>query len=449
MPDLVVTQRTQLPKAFRSLFHTKARYKGFYGGRGTAKSHTIAEALIIRAATRPIRVLCCREIQRSIKESVKRLLDDKIRKLGLAHMFTSTGNQISSTTGAWFGFEGLRNNIDIIRSYEGIDVVWIEEANRTSVRSWETLTPTIRQTGSEIWASWNPYMPTDPIDDFFRGNGAGHVGGGVLDAEWREEEQAWVIAAGYEEFMVSQRVLIEDNKWFPPVLRMEMERDKRRDPERYAHVWLGEYAKNSKARVFNNWKIGEMAIPAGMRPYYGADWGFVHPAVLVRMFIFESIRTIYVDAESTGSGVAIDKLPDLFDDIDENPTLSPRKWPIKADSAKPEQIEYMRTHGFPHISGARKGPGSIEEGIEFLKSYDIIVHRNCKRVIDELTLYSFEVDKLTDEVLPILADKDNHTIDAMRYAVEDLRRSAKIVMPIIITAPRTYIDDNPERGSHT
>ena len=117
-------------------------------------------------------------------------------------------------------------------------------------------------------------------------------------------------------------------------------------------------------------------------------------------------------------GCEIDQLPDLFDRVPES-----RKWFIVADSARPETISYMRNHGYPKINSAIKGPGSVEEGIEFLKSYDIIVHPRCKHLIDELTLYSYKIDKLTNEVLPVLEDKDNHVIDALRYALEGMRKA--------------------------
>jgi phage terminase large subunit len=101
------------------------------------------------------------------------------------------------------------------------------------------------------------------------------------------------------------------------------------------------------------------------------------------------------------------------------------RWPITADSARPETISHVKKHGFPRINAAVKGPKSIEDGIEWLKNYDIIVHPRCKHTIDELTLYSYKVDKITGQVLPVLEDKENHVIDALRYAVEGVRRAGK------------------------
>jgi phage terminase large subunit len=138
-----------------------------------------------------------------------------------------------------------------------------------------------------------------------------------------------------------------------------------------------------------------------------------------------SLQHVREPSEVSGVGVEIDKTPAFFDQIsgDWQDPLHPRKWPITADSARPETISYMMRNGYPQIERARKGPGSVEEGIEFLKSYDIVVNPNCTRVIDELTNYSYEIDPHTEEVLPKLADEDNHTIDALRYAIEPIRRS--------------------------
>jgi len=128
-------------------------------------------------------------------------------------------------------------------------------------------------------------------------------------------------------------------------------------------------------------------------------------------------RKLYVDREAWGVGVEIDDTPALFDRIEGS-----RKWVIRADSARPETVSYMRRQGF-RITPAIKGQGSLEDGVEFLRSFDIIVHPRCEKVIEELTLYQYKRDGQTNEILPLLEDKNNHTIDALRYALEELRRS--------------------------
>lgn len=403
-------KRGQLPLKFAPMFRPM-RFKALWGGRGGAKSHTIAEALVVAAAGRPLRILCARETQKSIKESSKKLLEIKIEKLGLSKFFTITLTEIRGLNGSVFLFEGLRTNPEAIKSMEGIDIVWVEEANTVSQRSLDLLVPTIRAPGSELWFSWNPRSPKDPVDKMFRGENG-------------PPPRAFV-----------QRVGWQDNPWFPDELRDEMEWTKRRDPDKYAHVWLGEYAKSSEARVFKNWRIDSVDVPEDCRPYYGGDWGFsVDPTVLVRMWHIPEKRLIYIDAEAWKVSCTIDNTPALFAGSDtKDPPRWPNpygwegiegahEWPIVADSARPETIKHLRDREF-NIRGARKGPGSVEDGVEFLKSHDIVVHQDCKHVIDELTLYSYEIDKLTEEVLPKLADKKNHTIDSCRYALEGVRRA--------------------------
>jgi phage terminase large subunit len=202
-------------------------------------------------------------------------------------------------------------------------------------------------------------------------------------------------------------------------MKDEIEYDKRRDPDKYAHVWLGQYQSNSEARVFKNWKVAEFECEEGTVHRLGADWGFsIDPSCLVRCHIKE--KRLYIDYEAYMVGCEIDLLPDLFDRVPEA-----RKWFITADSARPETISYMRKHGYPRINAAIKGKKSVEEGVAFLQSYDIIVHPRCVHLIDELTLFSYKTDSLTGVVLPILEDKRNHLIDSLRYACEGARRSLK------------------------
>lgn len=400
----------QVPEAFEFLYKGEARYRAAYGGRGSGKSHGFAQALVIRGAQRPTRWLCCREIQKSLKSSVKRLLTDKIKSTGLAHLYTETETEIRGPRGTLFLFEGLRSNPDSVKSMEGLDGAWIEEASTVSQRSLDLLIPTLRKPGSEIWVTWNPRHQKDPIDALLRG-------------EIKPPRS------------VVRRVNWNDNPWFPDVLREEMEWDQARDPDKYAHVWLGEYLRNSEARVFKNWTVEEFETPDDAVFYLGADWGFsVDPTVLVRCFLRG--RTLFVDREVYQVGCEIDHTPALFAGSDlivpprwENPRgyeglPGATAWAIRADSARPETISYMQRRGF-RIEPATKGPGSVEEGVEFLKSYDIVVHPRCKHTIDELTLYSFKTDPLTENVLPVLQDKKNHVIDALRYSIEKLRITSK------------------------
>jgi len=390
----------RLPEAFRFLRQpladdgTPVRWRAAYGGRGSAKSRSFVTEIVLQAAERPERILCCREIQRSIRDSVKRLLDDEIGRTGLGGFYTSTDAEIRGANGSLFLFAGLRSNPDSVKSAEGLTKAVVFEANKVSRRSWELLTPTVRAPGSEIWAEWNPEFPTDPVDELFRGPNGPPPGSIVRRVNW------------------------EDNPWFPDVLRRDMEWDRARDPDKYAHIWMGEYQRNSETRVFKNWKVEEFDRPDGTIYRLGADWGYaIDPSVLVRCSI-EGSR-LYVDHEAYMVGCEITQLPDLFDRVPGS-----RKWFITADSARPETISHMQKNGYPKINAAVKGARSLEEGVAFLQSFDIIVHPRCQHVIDELTLYSYKTDPLTGAVLPLLEDKHNHCIDALRYACEGARRAA-------------------------
>jgi phage terminase large subunit len=338
---------------------------------------------------------CYREIQKSIRDSVKRLLDDKIAACGLKDFFISTDTEIRGVNGSLFIFNGLRTNPDAVKSTEGMDIAAVFEANKVSQRSWDLLIPTVRKDGSEIWAEWNPEFETDPVDQMFRGPDGSPPGS------------------------IVRQVNYVDNPFFPDVLQGEMEFARKRDPEKYQHIWLGGYQRNSEARVFKNWVIEDFDRPKGTIHRLGADWGFsIDPSVMVRCDI-EGNR-LYVDYEAYRIGCEIVNLPDLFMSIPEA-----EKWPSVADSARPETISHMRKNGFPKMQAAIKGAKSLEEGVAFLQSFDIVVHSRCQHVIDELTLYRYKTDPLTGQVLPILEDKNNHCIDALRYACEGARRAGK------------------------
>jgi len=156
--------------SFKDLLYTPSRYKIYYGGRGGGKSHAFAEALILRSVKEKIRILCTREYQNSIADSVHRLLEDKINKLGLLDMFNITKTSIISESGSEFLFKGLARSIQEIKSTEGIDVCWLEEGQNTAARSLEILIPTIREPNSEIWISFNPENETDPVYQQFIAN---------------------------------------------------------------------------------------------------------------------------------------------------------------------------------------------------------------------------------------------------------------------------------------
>ena len=208
----------QIPKAFRGLFEPH-RYKAFHGGRGSAKSHSLATALVITAAQKTMRVVCAREIQKSLRDSVKQLIEDKINTLGLAGVFDILETEIRhKTNGSRFVFIGMWRNPDAVKSLEGADVFWGEEASAFSDRSIKMIRPTMRKPGSELWFSWNPEFDHDPVDKLFRGEQGPPPGRLVVEVSWK------------------------DNPWFSASpLQAEMEFDYKSDPAKAEHVWGGGY----------------------------------------------------------------------------------------------------------------------------------------------------------------------------------------------------------------
>ncbi len=391
----MTTLRADFPEKLAFLFE-KARYKVAHGGRGGAKSWGFARALLIQAAQRRMRVLCARELQISIHDSVHKLLAEQVESLGLSPRYEVQQSVIKGVNGSEFIFSGLRSNATKIKSMEGVDICWVEEAQTVSAESWDILVPTIRKEGSEIWVSFNPDQDDDPTYARF-----------VKDPP----PGAVVVPIGWA-----------DNPWFPETLREEKDYLYRVDPEAAAHVWGGQTRRNSIAQVLRGRYVVESFAPGeGWNgPYYGADWGFAtDPTALVKCWVHG--RTLYVEHEAYGVGVDLDDTPALFDSVP-----GAREHMIRADNSRPETISHMRRHGYSRMLPAHKGPGSVEDGVEHLRSYErIVIHPRCTHAAEEARLWSYKVDKLTGDVLPVLLDKHNHTWDATRYALEPIIRAGK------------------------
>lgn len=410
----MTTLSIDTPRWFVPLLEPK-RYKGAYGGRGSGKSHAFAEYIVERCCQQKTDVVCIREIQKSLNQSVKKLIELKIKALGVSSLFQIQEAVIKAPYGGQIIFMGMQNHTsDSIKSLEGYDIAWVEEAQSLSQRSLDLLRPTIRKPNSEILFTWNPDQQSDPVDAFLR-------------CENPPPESVVV------------KVNWSDNPWFPEVLRQEMEYDRSRDINKFLNVWEGQYATGGEARVFKNWTIDEFETDKDASFRFGADWGFAaDPTVLIRCYIMG--RKIYIDYEAYKIGCDIVDTPLLFLSIPES-----EKWPIVADSARPETISHMQKNGFPKIIPATKGQGSVEDGIEFLKGYDIIVHPRCKHTIDELKTYSYKTDPLTGKVIPKFEDANNHVIDALRYACEAVRRVSKQTVAKTV-APGYYAQASHHRN---
>ena len=246
-----------------------------------------------------------------------------------------------------------------------------------SARSLELLGPTIRMEASQIWFSWNPDQPDDPVEKLFA-------------------------KAANDEDLVLVHVNFNQNPWCTKKLKKEAERHRRRDPDTYGHVWLGEFNTKSDDQVLcGRWSIDEFAAndQEFNGPYFGADWGFsVDPTTLIRCWEKENV--LYIDREVYGNGVEVIDTPQLFAQIEGS-----EKSVIRADNARPELISHMQKHGYPKLIACQKWKGSVEDGITTLRSFEkIVIHPSCVHTAEEARLWKYKRDAKTNEVLPALID---------------------------------------------
>jgi len=373
----------------KTLFASNVRHKALFGGRGSGKSWSIASYLVYIATKERKRIIGARQFQNSIRDSSKDLIERRIRDFQLSGQFDFTDRSIVHRgTGSEFLFVGLERNIESIRSMEGADIVWIDEARTINSKSMEILLPTVRAPGSELIWSWNPELPSDPVDAYFR--------------DGKPPPQSIVSFVDYD-----------DNPFFKhTTLPYEMEVLKQGNYDRYRHVWLGEYDLSYDSKVFSNIKVGRIDVPWEIPPLYGMDFGFgADPSFVVKAYLIEKTRQIFIAAEASAS-VPLDMLPAMLRSV-----LADDGDLVKADSSQPGTIEFLQARGF-NIHGAKKGPGSVKSGINFLQGYEIVIDPNCEAMREEARLYSWMTDRLTGRALSVPVDANNHGWDALRYATE-------------------------------
>lgn len=387
------------PKLIPVFAPAKLRYRGAYGGRGSAKTYTFAKMIAIRGAIyaasgeRGI-LLCAREYMNSLSESsMEEIKYAILSDPWLSSVYEVGEKFIRTKCGSIdFAFAGLRHNLDSIKSKARILIAWIDEAEPVSDIAWKKLLPTVRADDSEVWITWNPENEGSPTDERFRKADLGKDG-----------------------------VIVEinycDNPWFPDVLELERQRDQRNlPPEEYAWIWEGAYRQLSDAQIFRGkYAIEEFSPDKDWDgPYYGLDFGFANdPTAAVKLWIHD--RKLYVEYEAYKVGLEID---DTAAYIGKHvPGIE--RHTVRADNARPETISYLKRKGLPRIKPCEKGKGSVEDGIEFIRSFDkVIIHPRCTNTAKEFRLYSYKTDRHTEDILPVPLDDYNHAIDAMRYALE-------------------------------
>lgn len=422
------------------------RYKGAKGGRSGGKSHQFCEFAAADMARNPdFKVAGIREVQKSIKYSLKSLLEQKLHNLGASYLFDIQDQVIKRR-----GYDGVAvflgmqdHTADSVKGLEDFDRGLVDEANSLSATSLKKLTPTFRKQGSEIHFAWNPENETDPIDTFFAGNAGDpdfalvHVN--ITDnpfasetalAEYRREERR--ASAARERIAEQKRKGFDGDDADLAIVDV------------FDHVWLGGYNKRSQRLVFHNWREDVLDVPSNVVWFYGVDWGFASdPLAGTKTCILPpevegAPHRLYVRQAISQVGVRNEDVPDFLKGLD-----GIEKWPSRADSARPEMIDYCRRHGLPKMRAARKGPGSVEDGTSFLQSFDIVVHpEDAKPFKAELKAHSYKVVKHTGEILPVIQDSDNHCLDGTRYALEGQHRKGKLLSAVEVKddAPSKFTD---------
>ena len=369
------------------------RYRGAYGGRGSAKSRSFALMAAIFGYAEPLRILCTREFQVSIRESFHAELKAAISQVPWLQKNYEIGvDYLRGYNGTEFLFRGLRRNMQSIRSLANIDLCIVEEAEDVPETAWQGLTPTVRAPNSEIWAIWNPRDKESPVDSRF----IQHPPDNALIAELN----------------------FRDNPWFPEVLEQERQYDQRvMDPATYAHVWEGKYLEYDSSKILaDKYRIEEFEPPkkGWDGPYFGLDFGFaMDPTTANKLWI--NGNKLMIEYEANKVGLELDHTPDFLK----------RKLPgierhtVRADSARPESISHLKRHGLPNVEAVDKWQGSVEDGVSHLRSYEeIVIHPRCEKTIEEFRLYSYKVDRHTGDILPQIVDAYNHHIDDIRYALQ-------------------------------
>jgi phage terminase large subunit len=390
--------RIQLPPKLVPMFTAprgSVQYRAPHGGRGSAKSFSCALMASVFGYAEPLRILCTREFQASIKESFHAELKAAIASYPwLAAHYDVGVDYLRGRNGTEFIFRGLRQGINSIKSLAKIDLTIVEEAEDVPEASWLALEATVfRQPGSELWPIWNPRLDGSPVDKRMRKNPPANAI--VTEVNW------------------------SDNPFFPAGLDTLRRREQERlDPATYHHVWEGGYLVNSEAQVLaGKWRVAEFdPLDSWDGPYQGGDFGYAQdPTAAVRCYIHGD--TLYVSHEAGGRAIELDGIGAKV--TAEIPGFD--QYVSRWDSASPGSISIIGRSGVPKAQGAPKWPGSVDDGIRFLRSFrEIVIHPRCKATIAEARLYSYKVDRLTGDILPVLVDANNHYIDAIRYAVSPM-----------------------------
>lgn len=393
----MTAETIKLPHKVALNFSQPAKFRVFRGGRGSAKTRSLAImacAYVIKLASEGKSgvFLCGREHLNSLDESSLEEIKGVIAERPAFQACFDVGEKYVRTKcrSISFVFAGLRHNLDSLKSKARIIGAWVDEAESVSEVAWRKLLPTVRDKDAEIWISYNPESPDSATHKRFVESPP--TGCLITTINW------------------------QDNPWWKESGLEDQRRDDQRlRPDTYDHVWEGAFLTLTDAQVFGGkFKIDNFETgPAWDGPYYGLDFGFSQdPTAAVECWIYQ--RRLYIRREAFKRKLELDDTGQFVTDRMEGI----EKHAVRADSARPESISYLRRHGLPRVEGVQKWKGSVEDGISFMKSFEeIVIHPDCPEIAREFRLYSYKIDRLSGDILPVILDANNHGIDAIRYAL--------------------------------
>lgn len=395
----------EIPVEYKRLFDRDWREAAIYGGRYSLKSHTVARYLLIRARQEKTRVACFREFQNSIAESSHQLLKDLITKYELKEYEVTNNSIINRLNGSDFLFKGLYQNEQSIKSIEGIDIAWVEEAQTVSKESLEILTPTVRKPGSQIIYTYNRLLEDDPVHQ-------------RLVVEGRPNNL--VINVNYD--------IAIKYKMLPDVIRLEIEDDKEKRPALYRHKWLGE-PNSLERKIYKDWAFIDEIPHEARLERYGLDFGYSNdPSALVAIYKYND--GFILDEVIFQKGLSNKQIADTI--------LSKQAALVIADSAEPKSIDEIRLYGV-NIQPVKKGKDSVKQGVQFVQDQRISVTKRSANIIKEYRSYLWETDK-DGKVINEPEHQFSHSMDAIRYGLDLYRDKEPKSDPIFETYGTHYVD---------
>lgn len=404
-----MSQVVEIPVEYKPLFSPGWREAAIYGGRYSLKSHTVARFLLIRARQQKTRVACFREFQNSIQESSHQLLADLIQRYEL-HDFEITKNSIiNKINGSDFLFKGLWQNEQSIKSIEGIDIAWVEEAQTVSKSSLEILTPTVRKPGSQIIYTYNRLMEDDPVHQRI-----------VIEGR----PNALIINVNYD-IAIKYHMM-------PAEILAEINDDKDKRPALYKHKWLGE-PNSLEMRIYKDWAVIDEVPHAGRLERRGLDFGYSNDPSSVVDIYYQDGGYIF-DETLFQKGMSNKQIADTILNA-KNPNVL-----LIADSAEPKSIDELKLYGL-NILPAEKGPDSVVNGIQLVQAQRISVTKRSINILKEYRNYLWETDK-DGKILNVPEHTYSHSMDALRYGLASIIKKPKFNMVASPLAPVRY----PEIG---